>query len=313
MLPFRLAAFAAASIVCSGFAWAQDAGPGAAHAYAAPSGERASDRWTPEAMKNVAPKALPEVDPATVRSAGHTRAAPGKSAVSQPADMKQGANERRSGDIGTRPLYWSGRLFADDADGNGYSCSAQFISDDVLITAAQCVRDNKTGDFAQNVEFYLGYDRGDYVRRYTTNCMWTYDGWVSTDPSRYLYDYAMIKVNGTSATGHWGTHRNWLGAYQRATKIGYPKGDREGEVIQVDRGPVHVADGIVALRHGNKADPHGSAGGAFVGDYTKRDGDHNYVISVDSFTYTGERGTDYGPYFDDYMKKLWDKAEGPCN
>jgi hypothetical protein len=310
------AAFAAATVALCGLAWAQDSGPGAANAHAAPAGERASDVWTPEAMTAAAPVALPEIDPAAVHAfAGH-RAAEGLPRQDEPQDIAAAGgsgNQRSSGNIYKTPLHWSGALFSTSPSGGGEKCSAQFISNDVVVTAAHCVRDAVTGAYNRNIAFALEYQKGRYSQLYRSTCAWTYDSWVSSDPSHYLYDYAFIRVDRRSATGHWGAYWNWAGAYDTATKTGYPVGIAGGQIIQVNTGPVSVTNGIVRLDHGGTADLHGSSGGAWIGGYSGRLGHNNYIISVQSFVHTGDYGTSYGPYLDTTAKKLLASAEGPCS
>ena len=167
-----------------------------------------------------------------------------------------------------------------------------------MITAAHCVRDAATGAYSHNVVFALEYANGKYRRLYKATCMRTYSGWVSPDASRYLYDYAFVKVDARSATGHWGASWDWIGRYDSATKTGYPRGILDGEVIQVDGGPISVTNGIVEMRHGNSANQHGSSGGAWIGKYSDTVGQNNYIISVESFGYPDKPGVDYGPYLD---------------
>ena len=79
---------------------------------------------------------------------------------------------------------------------------------------------------------------------------------------KYLSDFAMILVNDDSKTGWFGTQWDWQGAYKNATKIGYPVGIADGEVIQVLPGPISVSDGIVELRHGDPNEQGGSSAAA---------------------------------------------------
>ena len=117
----------------------------------------------------------------------------------------------------------------------------------------------------------------------------------------------------SGSAGCFGTHWNWRGAYDAAHKIGYPGGVADGEVIQVETGPIAFVDGVVQMRHGNTADQRGSSGGAWIAGYT--DGpskEANYIISVESFGYEDEPGVDYGPYLTDTFIKLWDYVEKGC-
>ena len=52
------------------------------------------------------------------------------------------------------------------------------------------------------------------------------------------------------------------GQYNQAAKIGYPGGVADGQVMQVETGPIVTEAGIVQIQHGNPADQRGSSGGA---------------------------------------------------
>jgi hypothetical protein len=231
------------------------------------------------------------------------------SQLSEAAPKKQ---ERAAGDVNSVPLIFAGKMFFSKPDGD-YMCSAQFISKNVLLTAAHCVRDDKSGDFWQNITFFLQYDKGRSSAKYTQKCVATFNGWVQPGNEKYLSDFAMILVNEDSKTGWFGTQWDWQGAYNKATKIGYPVGISEGEVIQVLPGPISIAEGIVELRHGDPNEQGGSSGGAWIGDYdTQGSPDLNHIISVESFGYDGKPGVDYGPYFDSRVKKLFDYVSNGC-
>ncbi len=306
----RVAAVAASLMLCGALA-AHANSIGSARAT---PGERAADHWTPEAISAAVQAPKPDVDPAKVRKAGGTsRSAenPGAmaSAVS-PAVAKM--HERAAGDINTVPLVFAGRLFFSKPDGD-FVCSAQFISKNVLITAAHCVRDDKSGDFWKNMTFFLQYDKGHSSAKYTQTCAATFNSWVQEGDEKYLSDFAMILVNDDSKTGWFGTEWDWQGTYQQATKIGYPQGIDNGEVIQVLPGPISVADGLVELRHGDTNAQQGSSGGAWIGDYdTKGDAEKNHVITIESFGFKDKPGVDYGPYFDDRVKQLFDYVSNGC-
>ena len=306
----RLAAVAAASLMLCGVAAAQSADIGAAHAT---PGERAIDHWTPEAMSAAALTPKPDIDPSTIHApAGANRSAhPGALPSAVTAEAPK-THERAAGDINTVPLTFAGKLFFTKPEGD-FVCSAQFISKRVLLTAAHCVRDDKSGDFWKNITFFLQYDKGRASARYTQNCVATFNSWVQSGNEKFLSDFAMIQVNEDSKNGWFGTQWDWKGEYKTATKIGYPSGISEGQVIQVMPGPIDVSDGIVQLRHGDPSEQGGSSGGAWIGDYdTKGDPDHNHIISVESFGFKDQPGVDYGPYFDDRVKQLYDYVSNGC-
>jgi hypothetical protein len=210
----RLAAVAAASLMFCGIAVAQtDDSIGSAQA---PAGERAGDHWTPEAMSAAAETPKPNVDPSTIKlppGSGRSGMNPGAlpSEVSKAAsDMK---HERAAGDVNTVPLIFAGKMFFSKPDGD-FMCSAQFISKDVVLTAAHCVRDDKTGDFWKNITFFLQYDQGKASAKYTQKCVATFNGWVQEGNEKYLSDFAMYLVN-DSKTGWFGTQWDWEGYKER--------------------------------------------------------------------------------------------------
>lgn len=283
----------------------------------APSGgNRASTVWSPASMERATLAPRPNVNPDDVRSAGRERAGrPEQPGTTPAADLAgdDGAKERKAGNVTSKPLYWAGKLFYRTPNGD-YVCSGQFISPQVILTAAHCVRDADTGAWYQDFIFALQYHAGNHGGIYSYDCVATKNGWLQPGFEKYLYDYAMIRVDNPSRTGNFGTHWGWRGAYNVANKIGYPGGVSNGEIIQVEHGPIAFVDGVVQMKHGNQADQGGSSGGAWIGAFSDREGnnDGNYVISVESFGYEGEPGVDYGPYLDENFKDLWDYVERGC-
>ena len=307
----RLAAFAAASLIFCGVAAAQSDDIGSARVT---PGERAIDHWTPEAMSAAVDVPKPDVDPSTIKlPAGAARSGqkPG-SLPSQVTAAAAGTHERAAGNVNQMPLIFAGKLFFTKPNGD-FMCSAQFIAKRVLLTAAHCVRDDETGKFWKNITFFLQYDKGRASAKYTESCAATFNSWVQPGNEKYLSDFAMILVNEDSRNGWFGMQWNWQGAYNQATKIGYPVGISKGEVIQVLSGPIAVGNGLVELRHGNPNEQGGSSGGAWIGNYDSSNSpSDNHVISVESFGFKNKPGVDYGPYFDERIKKLYDYVGNGC-
>jgi hypothetical protein len=272
-------------------------------------------------MRTAEPVPLPVADPEAVRAAFKHRTAAPQASGGTDAGMPAPELGRQSGNVRMYPLTMTGRLFfneANDKPGWGHLCTAQFVAPNVILTASHCVQD-ATPPYAYhtNFMFSLEYERGASPRQYGWKCMGNKKGWAQPGAAHYLYDYAMIQIDGTSEVGWFGLQWNWLGKYDAATKIGYPSGSYGGEVIQVDTGPLSVADGIVELKHGNMNVQHGSSGGGWVGDYSKnpRDNTRNHIISSESFS-NGEAGEtsgiSYGPYYTEGILSLLNYVKAGC-
>lgn len=202
-------------------------------------------------------------------------------------------------------------------------CTAQFISANVLLTAAHCVRDDNTGLFFKNFVFDLEYKAGGLLHRYGYRCAATKNGWVTAvaqnaGVDHYDYDYAMILTTERSMTGWLGVSWNWRNSgFTTATKIGYPSGLQGGQIIQVDLGPLSFTnwdENIASLVHGKPQEQGGTSGGAWIHDLAWSSGDQNknHVISVSSHTRGGIESTIYGPYLDDGYKDLRDYTARGC-
>lgn len=287
---------------------------------AAPSQARSSV-WTTASMRTAEPVALPVANPEAVRSGFQRRTAPPQASGGTDAGKPAPQLGKQSGNVRLYPLTMTGRLFfneANDKPGWGHLCTAQFVAPNVILTASHCVQDDKPPyAYHTNFMFSLEYERGASPRQYGWKCVGNKKGWAQPGAARYLYDYAMIQTDGTSEVGWFGLQWNWLGNYHAATKIGYPSGSYEGEVIQVDAGPLSVTDGIVELKHGNMHVQHGSSGGGYVGDYSKnpQDNTRNHIISSESFS-NGEAGETsgigYGPYYTEGVFSLLNYVKAGC-
>jgi hypothetical protein len=265
-------------------------------------------------FRNAKPMPLPRVEPGSLRRAAPPPSPAGAPGAPRPAVEKTAAAQpgpRASGDVQTRPLRWAGKLFF-SANGDGASCSAQFIAPRVLLTAAHCVRDAASGAWHDDITFYLKFDRGYYDGEYPAYCTLTKAGWVQDSNDRYMYDYALIVVDDDSATGNMGLHFNYrVNQYARATSIGYPAAIRGGEVIQTVHGPVtaSIFEGVLRLAHGDRPPRQGSSGGAWVGKYSRNQGNVNYAISVNSFNLGDDNTVMYGPYLGEEFRSLLEEAE----
>jgi hypothetical protein len=263
---------------------------------ASPAESRASAGWTQERMRAATPTPLPQVDPNTIKRGGPAQ--PGRPATGNARDTGQGS-ARVSGDVASVPLKWAGKLFYRQPKGN-FVCSGQFVSYNVVLTAAHCLRDEATGDWFRDFVFALQYNRGRSTANYAYDCAMTKQGWVATDGSQWNFDYGLIRVQRRSETGHFGWHANWApGTYRRAAKTGYPGDILNGEVIQMDSGAVADVAGeadMLSIAHGNPRNAGGSSGGAWVANFSRSAGgaNGNRVISVTSHHRGDDTTVSYG-------------------
>jgi hypothetical protein len=248
------------------------------------------------------------------------------------SDMEVGA----TGNPSTAPLKWSGLLVIHDVEKDGKRnnmiCTAQFVAPRVVLTAAHCVQDYKTGAWYDLDEMYflLQYQNGQYSQVYRPVCLSRFDGWFPlpsgaqspTEPGwafadRFQWDYAMILVDHDSTTGYFNWDVDWSGKYQNATMTGYPLAVLNGQIIQMVGGTLHFAadrHNVVELVHAERTDiTQGASGGAWVANFSKEEtADHNSVLSVSSFLVPGLPGISFGPYLTADYRKLLDHVSRGC-
>jgi hypothetical protein len=273
---------------------------------------------------------------AHIFNGSHSYATPAITPKASKADVKSAimrlaqndADLSSTGNPSTAPLKWSGLLLNKDIvspDGKKYEgrCTAQFISASVLLTAAHCVQDYKTGSWFDigKMYFLLQYQNLDFSRAYRPLCLSRFDGWFPKSgealSSRSPWDYAMILVEGQSLTGHFNWELNWVGKYQRATMTGYPNALLKGQIVQHAQGtlaPVSGRQNLVSLSrpdHPNLRE--GTSGGAWVVNFDKsEEAGYNLVVGVTSYYELSSPGVMFGPYLTSDYKNLLDHVSKRC-
>ena len=221
-----------------------------------------------------------------------------------------------AGNPAVAPLKWVGLLVFKNVKGETFSCTAQFISPKVLLTAAHCVRDNKTGEWydAGKMFFFLQYQNDNWSEVYKVNCTGSMAAYApklspsATDDDKdaafenaMQYDYAMVLVNHESITGHFKVETDWLGKHPLAWQIGYPGAIENGMIVQRDPGLLALSlsrSNEIILMHTNPKMTEGTSGGAWISNFNTSEGpDANVIIGVTSFGMPSWPGITFGPYF----------------
>jgi V8-like Glu-specific endopeptidase len=284
--------------------------------------------WTKKRYRAASPMPIPVETEEPIRR-GQSRWAEQSNFADQPSADSAGSNYV-PGNVDLAPLNAAGKLFLTLPSGSDTWCSAQFITPSVVLTAAHCVRDNKSGRWFKDLEFQQRYRYGKSFRIFKVACVSTYNQWVSKYRTRWVYDYAMILVKTDPSkpnTAHFGWYANWTrNMYSTASKIGYAGNIKDGEEINVESNKQLMFNKkepyIIGLNHGNNKFTYGASGGGVVGGYMSTNAQYNNrVISVTSFIRLKKirfirrkkihshiitiGKISYGPYFDnDFVKML---------
>ena len=223
--------------------------------------------------------------------------------ASAPKPMASGVPTRAN--VKERPYWNGGKLYFKNAEGKDYICSAEFSGqNNILLTAAHCVRDGKTGKWHSNFVFYRAYNGGGGQRLGWT-CASAYYMWASP-PNNFKYDYAFIHTNGNSGAG-------WLGLmpnipYSTWTAIGYPVNYSKNKYMYKVVGQKGTnSGGVVEMK--NNPMREGASGGAWIGDVTVPHVGGNWAIGVNSFYRQGNTTSLYGPLFTADTMALFQKTQ----
>lgn len=280
--------------------------------------ETDKEYWTPERLKNAKPMETPTISEKELQKL--QMEAP-QSAVEKP-QIKEGSPPHRGNaekkamtkattpgvperaNVNERPYWNGGKLYFTKPGGGDYVCSAQFTGqNNILLTAAHCVRDGTTGAWNTNFKFFRAYNNGG-GQSVTTNCAVAYYMWF-TPHNNFKYDYAFLRTNQTSGAG-------WLGwktgiPYNTWTAIGYPANYGNNQYMyKVDGSKGTVANGIVQML--NNPMRSGNSGGAWIAEVTTPRVGGNYAVGLNSFHVGNDQTSEYGPYFDGDFVTLYNKA-----
>lgn len=167
--------------------------------------------------------------------------------------------------VNAAPFKWAGRLEFPNPAQQGYVtlCTAQFITENVLLTAGHCLRDLPSypagpwPDPSQGA-FFLQYNNGQYSQKFNivcglTNPLWAYPAnYNSLTPAQkqaaqnaaWPHDFALLLVNGTSSTGAIPYALDLKGPFSSVWRIGYPEDVIGGDTMVWTPGIVFPANAI---------------------------------------------------------------------
>ncbi|MCO5992186.1 trypsin-like serine peptidase [Actinoallomurus rhizosphaericola] len=201
-------------------------------------------------------------------------------------------------------------------DGADYVCSAGTVdgaNHDLVITAGHCVQ-NAAGVWARNWIYVPGYDQG---RRpygaFTARRMFAPTAWSGRHDENH--DVAMVAL--ATADGRHVT--DVVGAQDIAFDqprgtvaygFGYPTGGRyDGERLAYCSGRTHPDAHRLTQDQGLRCDmSEGASGGPWLTRFDARTG-VGVVTSVNSFKYSDDPATMYGPYFGAAVHRIYEEAQ----
>ena len=267
-----------------------------------------TDYWTPERRKKAIPYPIPTVtkkEKDKLKKKNHSFEERIESIESYIPDSKSESDtsdgEPTNANVKERPFWNGGKLFFTGSDGKDYVGSAQFCGqNNILLTAAHCIRDSETGEWYKNVRFYRAYNNGGgqhvKVAQLTTKSAWV----TGVKEVNFQYDYSFLVTSTKSGAG-------WLGwktgiPYSNWTAIGYPINYGSCKYMQKVVGTKGKGSGGVIEMLGNPM-TNGCSGGAWIGDLTIPHVGGNYAIGLNS--YTIHDGNIWGPLFDSGFSDLY--------
>ena len=245
---------------------------------------RAADYWTEERVRNAAP-----MD------------ANAPAGFLQEAEANSGAGEVVQADTSKPPYSAAGKLLF-TMGGKDYWGAAQFCCRDgapknLILTAAHCLRDMDSGEWADNVAFDLGSAPMAGVR-YVPVALALKSMWHREKDFRW--DYGFLVVSKKKAAGFSLGYRINASPCS-AVSIGYPSDYGLGEYMQSVKGSVAAASSGILQMQGNPMGT-GCFGGAWI------IGGTNTAISVNAFNIAGSAYAEFGPALDEKFDNLVEYA-----
>ncbi|WP_435412361.1 trypsin-like serine peptidase [Psychroserpens mesophilus] len=266
--------------------------------------------WTEERMRNAIPHPILEISDSDLeqfktkkKSTTDIESVEGKKLNYDTFNITP-----KDADVSKQPFCNAGKLFFTKPDGRNYMGSAEFCGNDqIVLTAAHCVRDHITGDWYQNMLFCPGYANG-CTQKFVIVGKTTKQGWANNKNKKpYHLDYSFLITKAKSKTGYFGWKT--YNPYSRWTSIGYPSNYGHAEYMKEVKGDIaSTKKGLIEMS--NNPMTQGCSGGAWIGDLNDSDKKGgNYAIGLNSFGHKKKPGFVWSPLFDSKFEELYHYAK----
>jgi V8-like Glu-specific endopeptidase len=293
------------------------------------SGDRSElideEYWTEERRAAAIPVPLPKAPggaealreepgpPEPDGETGHTAQGHGSAKESGPHGDSRGTGGQAVANPLAYPYRTCGKLFFTQG-GTGYAGSAAMVAPNVLLTAGHCVYD---GGWSTNVAFYPSYGKRastDSAYKFNYNYVAAWTAW--SQKGNRAYDYGLVWFD--SAPGN---IIGWLGLLWNASTsgrtwdaVGYPATPNppfNGAVMDHAVGQFASSStaGTIGLTNDNMQ--HGSSGGPWITAWNEATPAH--ANGLQSFHINDGDTIEYGPYFNQDVKGLFDWISNPAN
>ncbi|MBB5792022.1 trypsin-like serine peptidase [Jiangella mangrovi] len=242
--------------------------------------------WTPERMRSAIPA------DATIKGDASTAAAPGMERAAVPED----------------PRSQLGKVFF-TIGGVNYVCSGTATNSgngDVVTTAGHCLHEGGGGSFASQFTFVPAYNNGSApYGQWSASDLFTSSGWANSGDFNVDVGFAVMNENssGQSLTSVVGSYPI---AFNQArglnyTSYGYPAG------------PPFNGQRLYSCTGNARPDPAGQTTQGITCDMTGGSSGGGWITggrlnSVNSYKYTNDNNTMYGPYFGSTAQSVYNAA-----
>ena len=267
-----------------------------------PELKRAEAYWTKNRIKNARPFPLINADEETLIQ------------FQEPIESwKENGIEINSAraDVNERPFSYNGKFFGTTNDGVDFQCSASFVKEaesenqNIIMTAAHCVRDHRSGHWFGNFLFKRAYNDGG-GQDFGINCVGAWDLYAPAGHAQY--DYAFMRTTTDSGVGSLTLIKDI--PYDTFTATGYPSNYESGRYLYQVSGrkflPTSRTSKVVYMALNPFRGE--SSGGPWIADLRIGSTEGNYAVGLNAHPFIRIIPGVKGPYFNDAVLGLYQKV-----